>query len=205
MKSLHPVPDLDLAGPSVDDDIRRLFRRYGEEKVREAIKRQTARSRGPIPKADWPELINILREDARVWLEGGEPFTARSNRSIAIDFAEKHPGQSRASTRDRLMRKLRERRRYYTLAEAEWLSQAQFPYTENLRAIRALLEIGILYDLWGRLLRLRESSLADYRAKFGEPPASMTMQALIAEAGRPIAPTRASNVLQAIRGSNPIR
>ncbi|WP_145960989.1 hypothetical protein [Sphingosinithalassobacter portus] len=201
----NPSPDLEISGPAVDDDIRRLIQRYGVDKVQEAIKQQTARRRGPIPIADWPELTSILREDARLWLEGGDPFTARSNRSIALVFAEKHPGHSFASTRDRLMRKLRERRRYYTLVEAERLSEEKYPYTENLRAIRALLETGTLHDSWDRLLRLREGSLADYKAKFGEPPASMTMQELVAEAGKPITPAPASNVLQTLTGSSPKR
>lgn len=182
--------------------MRRLIGRYSAGEVKEAIKRQTARSRGPIPIADWPELTDILQQDARRWLEGGAPIAARSNRSIALDFAKKRPGHSFASTRDRLMKKLRERRRYYTLVEAEWLSQNKYPYTENLRAIKALIEAGILRDTWGRLLLLREGSLADYRAKFGEPDASMTMHELALTAAKPIKPLPASNVLQGLAVSD---
>jgi hypothetical protein len=198
------VPDLDISGPTVDDDIRRLIGRYGAEKIQEAVKRQTARKRGRPPEGDWSELGDILREDARLWLEGVDPFKGRSNRSIARGFAEKHTGHSREATRDRVMRKLRERRRYYTLVEAERLSETEYPCAENLRAIAALRETGTRRDLWERLLRFREGSLADYRSKFGEPPASMTMQELQAEAAKPITPTPHAgpgNVLQILLGT----
>lgn len=202
----NSLPNFDIVGPNVDDDIRRLVRRYGAKKVKEAIKRQTAPRRGRRPEGDWCELDDILREDARLWLEGSDPFKARSNSSIATKFAKKHAGHSRSATRDRIMRKLRERRRYYTLIEAERLSETQYPFAENLRAIAALGEIGTRRDLWKRLLRFRKGSLADYRSKFGEPPVSMTMQELVAEAAKPITPTPhpgPGNVLQILSGPPP--
>lgn len=201
MKAERPLPRFDIVGPTVDDDIRRLVWRYGAETVRATIKRQTARPRGRISENDWPELHRVLREDARVWLERGDPFKARSNRSIARDFAKKHPGHSCDATRDRIMRKLRERRRYYTLVEAEWISQTRYPFSENLRAIKELLEIGIRRELWQQLLWHNEGSLADYESKFGEPAASMTMQEVLTAAAQPIATTAkgSRNVLQMLR------
>jgi hypothetical protein len=196
----------DIAGPNVDDDIRRLVWRYGAKKVQEAIKRQSAPKRGRRPEGDWSELDGILREDARLWLQGGNPLKERSNRSIARDFAKKTAGHSSDATRDRIMRKLRERRRYYTLVEAERLSETEFPYAENLRTIAALRETGTRRDLWERLLRFREGSLADYRSKFGEPPVSMTMQELVTEAAKPITPAPhpgPGNVLQILSGPQP--
>lgn len=202
----NPVPNLELCGPNVDDDIRRLVRRYGKEQVREAVKRQTAMPRGPRPKGQWLELRDVLRADAILWLEGGDPFKERSNYSIAKNYAGSVPDHQKPSTIRRILRKLRERRCYYTLADAEWLSRSHFPYTENLRAIGALQEIELNGHLWDRLLCLRASSIADYRSKFGDPPADMTMQKLLEEAGRPIIPkqqTAANNVFQILMGSRP--
>jgi hypothetical protein len=200
------VANLRNSPAAVDADMRRLIRRYGAKDVQEAMKRETARPRGRSPRADWPELHRVLREDASLWLQGGDPFATRSNLSIARGFADRHRGHSYDATRDRIMRKLRERRRYYTIVEAEWLSQNEFPYTENLRAIRTLLNIGIRRDLWGSLLRLHEGYLADYREKFGEPPAGITMQKLLSEAATLIAPEPRfgpGNILQIVMSTQP--
>lgn len=207
VEPVQSPPNLDISGPTVDDDIRRLIGRHGAERIQGAIKRLTARKRGRPPEGDWSELGDILHEDARLWLEGGDPFKARSNRSIAGRFAEKHSGHSYDATRDRIMRKLRERRRYYTLVEAERLSETEYPYAENLRAIAGLRETGARRDLWERLARFREGSLADYISKFGEPPASMTMQELVAKAAKPITPAPlpgSGNVLQILLGTRPV-
>lgn len=201
--SLH---DLEISGPNLDDDIRRLIRRYGKEQVREAVKRQSAMPRGPRLKGDWLQLRDVLRADANLWLEGGDPFKARSNYSIAKNYAEAVPDHQKPSTIRRILRKLRERRCYYTLADAEWLSQSRFPYTENLRAVRALQEIGLHRHLWDRLLCLLESSVADYRSKFGDPPAEMTLQALLKESAKPIIPKKQEglgNVFQILMGNRP--
>lgn len=183
------VHDFDISGPVVDDDIRRLIGRYGAENVKGAIKRQTAGKRGPIPKVDWSGLRNVLREDASRWLAGEDPFCARSNRSIARRFAEDHPGQSPEATYRRIMGKLSKGRRYYTLVEAEWLSQREYAYTENFRAIRGLIAFGVRRRMWEEFLSLREASLSDYKTKFGEPPASITMQDLQTESAKTISPT----------------
>lgn len=206
MIKLPHLQYFDIVGPQVEDDVRRLIRRYGVEEVRQAVRIETAKKRGRKTVSDWSELLGILREDARIWLDGGDPFTARSNRSIARDFANKRPGHSRDATRDRIMRKLRERRRYFTLVEAERLSETDYPYAKNLRTIAALRETGMRRDIWEHLLRIREGSLADYRAKFGEPPASMTMHELVAEAAKLIVPaprTGSGNVLQNLSETQP--
>lgn len=195
------LPEFEISGPSVDDDIRRLIRRHGAENVREAIKRQTAGRRGPNPRRDWPEVRDVLREDARSWLDGRNPFATRSNRSIAREFVAKNRGQSEDATYRRLMRKLSEHRRYYTLIEAASLSEDHYPHAENLRAVRELVAIGVRRDLWLRLLTLSEAALADYKTKFRDPPASMTMHDILAKAARPIEATRKpqpGNVLQVL-------
>lgn len=198
------LPEFDISGPSVDDDIRRLIGRYGAEHVQAALKRGTARKLGRRPSGDWLKLGEVLREDARCWLDGGNPFDTRSNYSIAQEFAVKSGEQSEEAAYRRLMGKLSKRRRYYTLVEAAWLSQDQYPYADNLRTIRELVAMPTLGDLWRGFLRLHEGAVADYRTKFGEPAAEMTIRDILAEAARPIIPTShvgPGNVLQILAGS----
>jgi len=172
--------------------------------VRLAVKSQTAVKRGRVPVSDWPQLLDILREDARSWLDGRNPFKARSNRSIALSIAANVPTHNHAAIYGRMMRKLRERRYYYTLVDAEHFSYSGYPYADNLRAIAALRGYAMMGDQWNFLLVLRESSLADYRRKFGEPPEAMTMQDLVIEASKPIvgiSATPSGNVFQILIGS----
>lgn len=190
-----PIPSkgYDLVGPTVDDDLRRLTRRYGADEVRAAFKRQTANPLGRPSLRDWPDLRSILESDARSWLDGSDPFIIRSNRSIALAFAASHREQSHDATRDRIMRKLRASRRYFTLVEAERLSEVEYPHAANLRAIRELQKIGVLRQAWDRLSLIRQGYVADYISKFGEPPAEMTMQELTAKSAEPIPIERQSS------------
>lgn len=146
----------------------------------------------------------MLREDALLWLAGADPFKSRSNRKMALHLVNQNPGQSDESTYRRIMGKLSARRRYYTMVEAEWLSQSDHPYSQNLRAIKALIEIGVKRDLWEGLLRLNEGALADYTRKFGEPSANATMQELHAEAAKPMVEkiqAGTGNILQILLGN----
>jgi hypothetical protein len=177
--------------------------RYGAAEVQKALKRQTARRPGPVPMKE-PGLREIFLEDARVWLGGRDPFKLRSNKSIARELSAKRGGYDRDATYDRIMRKLRECRHYLTMVEAVWLSETEYSYSDNLRAMNAARGFAKKRDPWDRLLRFGERSLADYRSKFGAPPASMTMEELLAEAARPIVPTRGpDNILQILMGARP--
>lgn len=108
-------PKFDLVGPTVDDDIRRIIARYGTEAVKQAVKRVTKPKRGRKPEKDWPELREVIESDARDWLAGGDPFSSRSNYSIAKDFADKNPGHSHPATMKRIERKLVQKRVWMTL------------------------------------------------------------------------------------------
>ena len=97
------------------------------------------------------------------------------------------------------MRKLRTSRRYYTLVEAERLSEVEYPYAVNLRTVAELQQIGVLRQAWDHLSMIRQGYVADYISKFGEPPAGMTMKELTAKAAEPIPTepqTSSANVLQ---------
>jgi len=83
---------LDLVGPTVDEDIRRAIARYGKDAVQKAIKRRPGAKPGRPSENDWAELDEDLKQDARLWLDGHDPFAERSSYSIAKRFAKKHPG-----------------------------------------------------------------------------------------------------------------
>lgn len=167
---------LDLIGPTVDNDIRRAVSRYGAKAVREAVQRLVKLKRGQKGIPDWPEISEILKEDARLWLEGGDPFTARSEYSIAKEHSERYPGQSQESTHRRMMKKLAEHRIYYTLVHATYLSEEEFSYLIHHRALTELAKIEGHGDLWVRRLELAGSDLADYESKFGAPSKNLTMK-----------------------------
>lgn len=178
--ALGAPPQWDLVGPTVDDDIRRAINRYGAEAVRHAVKTATKAKRGRRLEPDWPELRQVIEADARDWLAGGDPFSARSNYAIAKAFAERNPGHSIVSTHKRIERKLSKRpfdRQWLTLVTAENLSCDDYPYTAHIRALRALAELpepsGL--NLWKSFLDQALSTLADYGVREGKlPPEEMT-------------------------------
>lgn len=192
-------PQFDLVGPTVDDDMRRLTRRYGVQAAQVALKSQTAGKPGRPHERDWLLLADIIREDAHDWLIGRDPFKTRSSAAIARNFANEHPGQSRDSTVARLKLKLSRSRRYITFCEAERLARAEFPHGQYLRALKALIATGRSARLWAEQGCRTSACIVDYTAKFGRPPPGMTMQQLESGAAEPITPTPAPenrNILQ---------
>ena len=162
----------DLVGPTVDDDIRRIVSRYGAAVVREAIKRHTKAKPGRPAEPDWPELRDVIEADARDWLQGGDPFSSRSNYSIAKNFADKNfgRGQSYSADMKRIERKLVKRRRLTTLLVAENLSRDGYPHAAHIRTLEALRTIAT-HPVWASTLDRAKMYVADYEAKWGEPPA----------------------------------
>lgn len=195
---------LDFVGPTVDDDMRRLIRRYGVEAAQVALKSQSAGKPGRPHEKDWLLLADIIREDVRDWLAGGDPFQTRRSAAIARDFADEHPGQSRDSTISRIKLKLSRSRRYVTFCEAERLARTEYPYGQYLRALNALIDTGKSTRLWAEQNSCTLASIAEYTAKFGEPTPDMTIQQLEAEAAKPFTPTPAPenhNILQILTRS----
>lgn len=184
--------------------MRRLIRRYGVEAAQVALKSQSAGKPGRPHEKDWLLLADIIREDARHWLAGGDPFKARPSAAIARDFADKHPGQSRNSTVARIKLKLSRSRRYITFCEAERLARSEYPYDQYLRALNALIDAGKYTPLWAEQSYRTLACIAEYTAKFGEPSPDMTIEGLETEAAKPFTPTPAPenrNVLQILTGS----
>jgi hypothetical protein len=173
----------DLVGPTVDDDLRRLIARYGIDDVAAAFKKQAKSKRGRKPVEDWPELQSEIEADARHWLSGGDPFSCRSNYSLAKSFADKNPGHSHPATMRRVERKLAQRRVKLTLVTAMALSTIDYPFSSHIRAIDAICEIEpnlffveIQYN--------RKKILKDYEAKYGAAPPSHFSMMDVEEASR---------------------
>jgi hypothetical protein len=134
-------PRYDLVGPENSDDVRRLIQRYGAEKVKAEINRQTALKPGMKSKdRDWIILQPFLEEDARHWLAGRNPIQRGHSRSIANWFAKNHPDKDvkPESIWARIYRKLVKHRRYYMLVNAFWASEASHPYQKRLDVLREL-------------------------------------------------------------------
>ena len=161
-----------LIGPDVDDDIRRAITRYGADAVRKAARRLTTRKRGRPLGNDWAFLRDVLTEDAKDWLAGGDPFNTRSNYSIAKDFAERNPGHNSPSTVRRIQRKLTEKpydRIFRTLIYAENISEENYPHGDHIRALVELIKIND-HSAWKLALKNVKSEIADYEAVVGELP-----------------------------------
>src|SRR3546814_9262509 len=85
-----------------------------------------------------------MEADAREWLAGNDPFTTRSNYSIAKELSERNPGHSIVSTHKRIERKLSRgpyNRRWFALVWAENLSRNQGPHGAHIRALGALSDL----------------------------------------------------------------
>lgn len=182
--------------------MRRLIRRYGPAAVREAVKQQAKSKRGVKAKPDWLNLDDILKQDAARWLDGGNPFKERGNRTIANEIAADQPGHSNCATFDRIRKKLIKDRRYYTLVHAAWLSEDHYSHAAHLKALQTLVEFG-RHTAWTARLLSAQSALADYSAKYGSPPAKLTMREVEDAAGKALhaaATNGDGNILQVLLG-----
>lgn len=173
---------MDLVGPTVDDDIRRAIWRYGAEAVKKAVKEATKAKRGRKREPDWSELRETIEADAREWLDGKDPFAARTNYAIAKQFSERNPGHSIISTHKRIERKLSRGpydRRWYTLVSAESQSRDCGPYGAHIRTLQALSELPETTqpNVWQLALDRARSTIADFEAREGNlPPDEMTFR-----------------------------
>lgn len=169
----------DLVGPTVDDDIRRAIVRYGAKAVREATQRLSKSKRGRKSINDWPELSPIFKQDARIWLEGGDPFEVKSNYAIAKEYALANVGQSVEATHERIERKLGKEphnRRWYILLFAFHLSKADWPYSRHLRALE---ELAPLDATFRDLLAYALKDVEIYTDKVGHsPPPDMAINVI---------------------------
>lgn len=170
MKDSQTLPAIPTP-QSLDDDLKRLCKLHGKQVVRDAALRLTALPRGRHAEKDGAIIGPLLRDQARHWLEGREQ---RSNYSIAQEIAKMNPGQSEISTIRRVQRKLSAKRDIFVRIFAFEVSQSEFPYTENLRALDELVKYEGANAIWSFRRSFLQNDLALYLARFGEIPATMS-------------------------------
>ncbi len=136
MPAKSPTPGAsDPIEIALEKGVRELVARYGRERVREAILRQTKAKRGPRPRKDWHILWPIIADDARQLLDGRDPFSARTNYAIASEYAAKETGHSHTATVERIERKLRKYRKPLALADAASIGSEISPHHAYLRML----------------------------------------------------------------------
>lgn len=162
-------PKFEAVGPTVDDDIRRLIARYGMKAFKEASARHTKAKRGRKAVADWRDLDAIIDADARSWLAGGDPFSERTNYSIAKDFSEREPAHYREAAHERIERKLRKERALRTLTRAVTLTMAG-PAAAHIRALEALAATPGAHEVWKQSLEIARAGIELYQMKYGQSP-----------------------------------
>lgn len=170
---------LTIVGPSVEDDLERAIARYGVGEVQKALKALTRQQAGRKKINDHEVLKPIFERDARIWLEGGDPFAEQSNYAIARDKALFLSVNQRATAIDRVERKLgaeRFGRKWFTFVAALQISYSEFPYTLYLASLAALAEIDPDW-IWSVWLQDAARLVTRYEASIGARlPDSHTMK-----------------------------
>lgn len=173
-----PSLKLDLVGPTVDDDVRRIIARYGPEAVKQAVKSQTKTRRGRPEEADLKLLKPYFEEDARIWLEGVDPIAIRSNYSIAKKISEDFRGQSSQATHRRIMNKLKQIRKQQILLSALYQSMDEYPFSIYLKALEELSDLAEKrkHDSpWKQMRKIALQHIEDYKRKVGDPKPELSI------------------------------
>jgi hypothetical protein len=169
-----PSTKLDL-----ETEIRRLINLHGADEVKKVALSLTKKPKGRKQERDWPILgPQIVPTDAANWLDGKDPIAVRSNRSIAMEFAQAHPGYNNIATFRRIQRKLSKSRQWYWVSYAYSNLADDRPYRDFFRIIDALSKRGD--PLWTRIadreLEEKLGLLERYRFSFGDPDESMSVR-----------------------------
>ena len=189
------------SGQSLEQEISSLISSHGKEAVAAEIAKQTKPKRGPKPKPDWLVLSPAMWEDANDLLNGRDPFTLRTNYALARKFAKERPGHNVDSTIERLEKKLRADRRWAALSTAWSLTfRDEVPHNIELRILSDLAKCGP--NRTDGLLQASEFAVAQYRKRFGEPPAEWSVRKIereLTDSGAPVG-VLAQVLMAAVRG-----
>lgn len=172
------------AGQTLESELALLVARYGADAVREAAKKATKKKRGRPAEKDWPLLKPWIEKDVADWLDGNDPFELRSNYSIAKEFALAHPGHSQFATKDRIERKLGEKRRWMMFATAHSRTETGYPFELHLKAVRGLVAEDT-HPVWSKVLEQALGTIAHFRERFGEPDPALSIQSLQEQLRKP--------------------
>lgn len=186
MRPPLPLGPLELPGQTVDDDISLAITKYGIDAVKDAVKRRSKRGRPKVKEG--AELKLLIEEDARFWLEGGDPFARRKNYSIAKAVADSKPGHSHPSTMKRIERKLNGKpygRTWLTLVTAMQISRREYSYEQHLRVLQALKEEDPA-GTWDIGLDLALGYVAAFTKWHGQPAKELTMEQVEEGAKAPV-------------------
>lgn len=169
---------------SLEDTLLLLVGRFGADAVKKAAREVTKRKPGRKTEPDWQKLLDALRNDAQDFLSGDDQ--ARTRNAIASSLAEALPGNSEASTRARLRRKIKHRDWWvHILAVIE--AEGAYPHNRYIAALEKLIELKDAGpkgtqeagDIWETKLKRAQQLLAEYeRATGGPPDQSLTFKAL---------------------------
>lgn len=165
------------AGQTLESELALLVARYGADAVREAAKKATKKKRGRPAEKDWPLLKPWIDKDVADWLDGSDPFEQRSNYSIAKEFALAHPGYSQFATKDRIERKLAEKRRWMMYATAHSITKKDHPFELHLKAVRGLVAEDS-HPVWSKALERTLGTIAHYTERFGDPEQTQSIESL---------------------------
>ena len=158
---------------------------HGAAAVRAAIAKQ---AKLPLGRKKTPEpglFYELPREDAKRWLDGGNPQKERTNHAIARERAAGAPEHQKYKIMQRVQRKLRKSRKLFMLLEAHVISATTDDWSwERHRA--AAIELSLATD--GKLggAQSVDAPLADYSTAVGQPPTGSIRQVrqCLAEAQR---------------------
>lgn len=146
-------------------ELERLARLHGATNVKAAAAKLSAGKRGRKEEVDFRHLWHVFAQDARDWLDGSDPFTIRTNYSIAKEFSERRPGHSPAATHRRIMGKLAKRRRRLCIMIAMEQAKEERPIADLLRAMEAMLEVD---PTWATILDFDLRRIVENRIRYRE-------------------------------------
>ena len=173
----QPIPG---DAQSLAQEISGLISRHGKEAVAAETVRQTKPKRGPKAKPDWVAFSPTMFEDAQDLLKGRDPFTLRTNYKLARKLAKETPGHNFGSTVARLEKKLRVHRRWAALSTAWILTfRGDVSHKVELSILTELTKCGPAGTVG--LLQASELVVANYRERFGEPPAEWSVKKIHSE------------------------
>lgn len=168
-----------MADQKLRRDLAKLIAEHGREQVLSTILDLTKPKRGRPKILDWNELESELEADALDIINGKNPNTERSNKSIAKHLANATPRQSYESSLRRLQSKLAQNRLLYAKVMAAVMSTYMTSYRRHFEIVDDLINSED-EDFWATWRSQKSDVLLEYIEAFGPPKENMTLAEIIA-------------------------